>query len=272
LRSSKTSWSAAPAAKNSTADRGVTEAARAPPPTCVVRRAGCLRAPRARARRPSVAASPDRGARRRSTTALVASADNRRASRPDSLPALRLFQRLDRAAAPSVSLALTATDSARSRREASTVRSARRHRCRASSASRRQVSRMAVCASTSSVECIGRRYGRPAQLRTTRSVPFAGRGADTVYRTAARPTDRRWNGRATVSRSLGGDVTGHAHPRHDQAASRRDVCRGAAAPPAAAARAVSLLPVRLAHRAPRASKSRAPTTAHRPATSVRASR
>jgi hypothetical protein len=188
LRSSKTSWSAAPAAKNSTADRGVTEAARAPPPTCVVRRAGCLRAPRARARRPSVAASPDRGARRRSTTALVASADNRRASRPDSLPALRLFQRLDRAAAPSVSLALTATDSARSRREASTVRSARRHRCRASSASRRQVSRMAVCASTSSVECIGRRYSRPAQLRTTRSVPFAGRGADTVYRTADQPT------------------------------------------------------------------------------------
>ncbi len=36
-------------------------------------------------------------------------------------------------------------------------------------------------------------------------------------------------GGAGVSRSLGGALGRHAHPRHDEAAGRRDVCRGAAA-------------------------------------------
>ena len=53
-------------------------------------------------------------------------------------------------------------------------------------------------------------------------------------------------GGAGVPRSLGDQLGRHAHPRHDEAAGRGDVCRGEAAPAAAAGRAVSLLPVRRA--------------------------
>ena len=56
---------------------------------------------------------------------------------------------------------------------------------------------------------------------------------------------------ASVSRSLGSALGRHAHPRHDEAPGRRDVCRGAARARPAAARAVSLLPLRRPHRAPR---------------------
>ena len=53
---------------------------------------------------------------------------------------------------------------------------------------------------------------------------------------------------AGLSRSVDGALGRHAHPRHDEAAGRRDVCRGAARAAAAARHAVSLLPVRHAHR------------------------
>ena len=56
---------------------------------------------------------------------------------------------------------------------------------------------------------------------------------------------------ASVSRSLGSALGRHAHPRHDETPGRRDVCRGAARARPAAARAVSLLPLRRPHRAPR---------------------
>ena len=68
---------------------------------------------------------------------------------------------------------------------------------------------------------------------------------------AARPALRDARAGAGLSRSLGGALGRHAHPRHDEAPSRRDVCRGAAGAPAAAGRAVSLLPLRRAHRASR---------------------
>ena len=55
---------------------------------------------------------------------------------------------------------------------------------------------------------------------------------------------RRLEEAQALPRSLGGALGRHAHPRHDQAPGGRDVRRGAAAPAAAAARAVSLLPVR----------------------------
>ncbi len=47
---------------------------------------------------------------------------------------------------------------------------------------------------------------------------------------------------AGLPRPLGDALGRHAHPRHDQAPGRGDVCRGAARTRAAAARAVSLLP------------------------------
>ena len=64
-----------------------------------------------------------------------------------------------------------------------------------------------------------------------------------LQRTALR--DAR--GGAGVPRSLGNALGRHAHPRHDETPGRRDVCRGAAGARAAAARTVSLLPLRRAH-------------------------
>ncbi len=66
-----------------------------------------------------------------------------------------------------------------------------------------------------------------------------------------RPALRDARGGAGVSRSLGDALGRHAHPRHDEAPGRRDVCRGAARARAAAARAVSLLPLRRPHGASR---------------------
>ena len=54
---------------------------------------------------------------------------------------------------------------------------------------------------------------------------------------------------ASVPRSLGNALGRHAHPRHDETPGRRDVCRGAARARPAAARAVSLLPLRRPDRA-----------------------
>ena len=65
------------------------------------------------------------------------------------------------------------------------------------------------------------------------------------------PALRDARGGAGVPGSLGDALGRHAHPRHDEATSRRDVCRGAAGARPAAARTVSLLPLRRAHRAPR---------------------
>ena len=80
-------------------------------------------------------------------------------------------------------------------------------------------------------------------------------------------------GGAGLSRSLGRALGRHAHPRHDEAPSRRDVCRGAAgARPAArsnrfATTALATAPsISMA-----ASKSRPRTTARRPAGSASAS-
>ena len=64
---------------------------------------------------------------------------------------------------------------------------------------------------------------------------------------ASRASTRRRRTSIAGRRQLGR----HAHPRHDQAPGRRDVRRGAAVAAAAAGRAVSLLPVRQAHRASR---------------------
>ncbi len=50
-----------------------------------------------------------------------------------------------------------------------------------------------------------------------------------------------------LSRSLGRSLGGHAHSRDHETASGHDVCRGAAGARAAAARALSLLPLRHAH-------------------------
>jgi len=54
-----------------------------------------------------------------------------------------------------------------------------------------------------------------------------------------------------LSRSMGRALGRHAHPRHNEATGGRDVCRGAAGPRPAPARALSLLPFRGPHRAPR---------------------
>ena len=75
---------------------------------------------------------------------------------------------------------------------------------------------------------------------------------------------------AGVSRSLGDALGRHAHPRHDEAPGRRDVCRGAAG--AAAAAASSRFATTATACAPcistAASRSRPPTTARRPAGSA----
>ena len=68
---------------------------------------------------------------------------------------------------------------------------------------------------------------------------------------APRPALRDARAGAGVSRSLGGALGRHADPRHDQAPGRGDVCRGAARAAGAAGRALSLLPLRRAHGAPR---------------------
>ena len=57
--------------------------------------------------------------------------------------------------------------------------------------------------------------------------------------------------RPDLPRPLGAALGRHPHPRHDQAAGRRDVRRGTAGPRPPAARAVPLLPVRPPHRASR---------------------
>ena len=64
---------------------------------------------------------------------------------------------------------------------------------------------------------------------------------------AARPPLRDARGGASVSRSLGDALGRHAHPRHDEAPGRRDVCRGAARARPTPARTVSLLPLRRPH-------------------------
>src|SRR5438093_3842919 len=56
---------------------------------------------------------------------------------------------------------------------------------------------------------------------------------------------------AGVSRPLGGALGRYPYPRHHQASGRRHVHRGTAASPTAAARALSLLPLRHPHRASR---------------------
>ena len=82
---------------------------------------------------------------------------------------------------------------------------------------------------------------------------------------AARPALRIARRRAGVARSLGGALGRHAHPRHDEAPGRGDVWRRAPAPLAATRRAVSLLRVRRARRAPRRlCRGRAPRTTRRP--------
>lgn len=68
---------------------------------------------------------------------------------------------------------------------------------------------------------------------------------------AARAVLRDTGGGSGVSRSVEDAVGGNAHPRHDQAAGERDVGGRAATLAGAAARAVSLLPLRNAPRAPR---------------------
>ena len=90
---------------------------------------------------------------------------------------------------------------------------------------------------------------------------------------AARAALRDARGGAGLSRSLGSALGRHAHPRHDEAPGRRDVCRGAARARPAAARAVSLLPASACARciSTAASRSRPPTTARRPAGSAGAS-
>ena len=88
------------------------------------------------------------------------------------------------------------------------------------------------------------------------------------------PALRDARGGAGVPRSLGGALGRHAHPRHDEAAGRRDVCRGAAG--AAAAARSSRFATTATASAPcismAASKSRPRTTARRPAGSASASR
>ena len=84
---------------------------------------------------------------------------------------------------------------------------------------------------------VSRRRSRPqGQSRSRRRA----REEDAVTRAALRIARRG----ASVPRSLGSALGRHAHPRHDETPGRRDVCRGAARARPAAARAVSLLPLR----------------------------
>ena len=91
---------------------------------------------------------------------------------------------------------------------------------------------------------------------------------------APRPPLRDDRAGPDLSRSLGGALGRYADPRHDEAASGGDVCRGAARAAAAPARALSLLPLRRAARCTSmaASKSRPRTTRRHPAGSGSASR
>src|SRR2546426_335837 len=76
--------------------------------------------------------------------------------------------------------------------------------------------------------------------KSVRHRPYSGCAQGAALRESRR--------RPGVPRSLGCSLGRHPHPRHDQASGRRDVRRGAAHAPAAARRAVSLLPVRHPHR------------------------
>ncbi len=91
---------------------------------------------------------------------------------------------------------------------------------------------------------VPRRRSRSQREGRSRRRP---RAEDAAQRPALRDARRG----ASVPGSLGDALGRHAHPRHDEAASRRDVCRGAARARAAPARTVSLLPVRRTHGAPR---------------------
>src|SRR3989454_988414 len=81
---------------------------------------------------------------------------------------------------------------------------------------------------------------RPQRQGGVRHRPYPGCAQGAAVRESRR--------RPGVPRSLGCSLGRHPHPRHDQASGRRDVRRGAAHAPATARRAVSVLPVRHAHR------------------------
>ena len=98
-------------------------------------------------------------------------------------------------------------------------------------------------------------YGAVALPCRVRHPDRKGKVESAIGHTQATPlkglrfeTARRGPG---VSRPLGGALGRHAHPRHHQAPGRRHVRRGAARPPPAPRRALSLLPLRHPHRPPR---------------------
>ncbi len=103
---------------------------------------------------------------------------------------------------------------------------------------------------------------RPRALRCRRAAvpcpPSRSQGEGGIERrahaahAAARDALRESGGRPSLPRPLGHALGRHAHPRHDQAPGRGDVCGGAARTPAAPAHATA------------ASRSTARTTARRP--------